>query len=167
MKRDFDSPTKGHPLTSSSFADRISVKNICRLLFLGVLLAILSCSSLAQTPLPFAVVNPHNKKWSAEEAQRIYLAACNLVARRIRPERPPKLRPRFLLVLGAGENEIVRNGAEAEVHLQSWNSARFAEAAVIMAAREVLQGEEVAGIAHDVLRSAGATVSVNELKQGR
>jgi hypothetical protein len=117
--------------------------------------------------LPFAVSNPRNKKWSREEAARIYDSACALVARTVRPERPPHLHPNFVLVLGASDNEVVRTTPMAEIHLKSWDADKFAEAVVIMAAREVLHSDDVANIARQSVFSAHATVSLEELKQNR
>ncbi len=115
--------------------------------------------------LPFDVSNPAHKKWSPQEAERIYDAACTLVARSIRPERPPRLHPRFLLVLGSTTDEIVRGDNRSEIHLKSWDPDKFAEATAIMVAREVIQGEELKNIAHMSVLSAHATTSVTELRR--
>jgi hypothetical protein len=128
-------------------------------------LVMLALSSSAQTSLPFEVSNPKHLNWRAEEAGRIYASACELVARSVRPEKPPRLQPKFVLVLGAKEDETVRNGATAEVHLKTWNPARFAEAMVIVAMREVLKKEDVTNLTRDTLIAAQASVSVNELKR--
>jgi len=64
----------------------------CALLLL--LTAVCGC---AQNTLPFEVSNPSNKKWSPAEASRIYDSACDVLARTIRPEKPPHLRPKFRL----------------------------------------------------------------------
>jgi len=124
-------------------------------------------SSASQDSLPFVVSNPKNQKWPQVEANRIYDSACALVARTVRPERPPRLHPSFLLVLGASDNEVVRNGSAAEIHLKSWDSNKFAEAVVIMAARDVLHADDLASIARQSLASAHATVSLDELKANR
>jgi len=119
----------------------------------------------APEPLPFDVSNPNHKKWSPEEAKKIYDSACALVARSIRPENPPKLHPKFLLVLGSSADEIVRNDTQSEVHLKSWDANKFAEAAVIMVAREVVKGDELRSIAHMSVLSAQATASVEQLRR--
>ena len=123
-----------------------------------------SSSDSSSDTLPFEVSNPKHLHWSTEEAGRIYTSACTLVARSIRPEKPPRLTPKFVLVLGTKNNEAVHNGARAEVHLKSWNPAHFAEAMVLMASREVLKTEDVAHLTRATLMAAEATVSVNELK---
>jgi hypothetical protein len=67
-----------------------------------VMLAV-SCTTVcfAQTSAsPFTVTNPKHKKWPVDEASRIYLSACQYVARAIRPEKPPHLLPTFVLVFG-------------------------------------------------------------------
>jgi len=128
-------------------------------------LATLSSSGRAQTSLPFEVSNPKHLNWSTEEADRIYSSACELVARSIRPEKPPRLEPKFVLVLGADADETVRDGTKSEVHLKKWNPAHFAEAVVLMATREILKREDVSHLTHDTLVAAGASVSVNELRR--
>ncbi|HXW92413.1 MAG TPA: hypothetical protein VEK33_17825 [Terriglobales bacterium] len=126
--------------------------------------ASLALSSHAQTSLPFDVSNPKHLKWSTEEADRIYVSACELVARSIRPEKPPRLVPKFTLILGANEDSTVRNGKTSEVHLRAWNEGRFAEAMVLVAMREVLKSEDVTNLTRDTLIAAHASVAVSELK---
>jgi len=87
------------------------------------------------------------------------------VARTIRPEKPPRLAPKFVLVLGTKQDETVHNGRVVEIHLKGWNAARFAEAMVLMATREILKNEDVMHLTRDTLMAAQATVSVNELKR--
>ena len=144
-----------------------SWKRVAIWAFLTVFMAGVSSRGWAQSSLPFEVSNPKNKKWPAEEASRIYDSACARVARAIRPESPPRLHPQFVLVLGARENETVRNGSVAEIRLKAWNAASFAEAVVVMAIREVLNTEEVTNITRAALISAQASVSVSELRGGR
>src|SRR5215470_12185989 len=119
--------------------------------------AVCEAKAVAQDLLPFDVSNPKHLRWSSQEAGRIYLLGCEVVARSIRPEHPPKLHPSFVLVLGAKEDQTVRDGNTAEVHLRSWNPARFAEAVVIMATREILKREDVRSLARDTLIAAEAS----------
>jgi hypothetical protein len=130
--------------------------------------ALMNTRATAQAPststLPFGVSNPKHLPWSTDEANRIYMSACELVARTVRPEKPPKLAPKFLLVLGTSDNETLRSGPTAEVHLKEWNPARFAEAMVLMATREILKSEDVMSLTRDTLMAAGASVSVTDLK---
>jgi hypothetical protein len=139
-----------------------------RVLALAIcMLAMLRASSSAQDALPFEVSNPKHLKWQTEEAGRIYVSACELVARSIRPEKPPRLQPRFKLVLGAREDEMRRRGAISEVRLKVWDAARFAEAMVLMAAREILKDDDLTHLTRATLVTAQATVSVNELKRNK
>ncbi len=117
----------------------------------------------AQSNLPFEVSNPGNKKWSPAEASRIYDSACDLLARTIRPEKPPRLRPKFRLVLGAESNEFVNEGGVAEVHLKSWNPEKFAEGVVVVAVRDVLRADDLARVVHQSVSLAASTVNVHEL----
>jgi hypothetical protein len=137
------------------------------LALLTCLVTLLGASASAQSAseLPFEVSNPKHLDLPADEANRIYSSACELVARSIRPEKPPRLAPRFVLVLGADANETLRNGALAEIHLKEWNPARFAEAMVLMATREILKNEDVMNLTRDTLMAAQASVSVSELKR--
>jgi hypothetical protein len=133
----------------------------------AVLLAWLSSTAFAQSTLPFEVSNPQTKKWSPVEAGRIYVSACGLVAREIRPERPPRLRPKFLLVLGSNNDQVVINRGLSEIHLKSWNPEYFAQGVVLLAAREILQADEMAKISHHAVADAQATVSLAELTGSR
>lgn len=135
-------------------------------LLLAVLFIVgIQVSSAEPIALPFEVSNPGNAKWSPEEAGRIYDAACALVARSIRPEKPPHLHPQFLLVLGSAADEIVRTDNQAEIHLKTWNADKFAEAATIMVAREVIKGDDLRSIARMSVLSAQATTSITELRR--
>jgi hypothetical protein len=126
-----------------------------------------SGQNVAQGSLPFEVSNPKHLKWPVAEAGRIYASACELVARAVRPERPPRLQPKFVLVLGAGANQIVRNDGTSEIHLTKWDPGQFAEAMVVLTTREVVKNEDVRELARSALIAAEATVSVSELKEKR
>jgi hypothetical protein len=119
----------------------------------------------AQNASPFVVSNPKHQKLPIEEASRIYDSACTLVARAIRPEQPPHLQPKFTLVLGAQNDEIVRDGAGSEVHLKTWNSVNFAQAVVMLASREILKTDDVRELVRAAVLSARASVSISELRQ--
>jgi hypothetical protein len=129
----------------------------CLMLLIGI-------SACAQSTLPFEVSNPKNRKWSPAEATRVYTSACDLLARTIRPENPPRLHPKLLLVLGAEHDEYVRDEGVNEVRLKSWNPERFAEAVVLGAVREVLPTDDLRRVAHQSVSLAGATVTASELK---
>lgn len=121
--------------------------------------------SQTQTATPFEVQNPNNQRWYPAEAQRIYSSACDLVARSIRPDKPPHLEPRFRLVLGADDNEYVREGAVNEIRLKSWNAEKFAQGVVVVAIRDVLHADDLARIAHQSVVLADSTLDVRELQR--
>lgn len=123
--------------------------------------AALGCAQ--QNAMPFEVSNPNNKKWPPAEATRIYDSACDLLARTIRPEKPPRLHPKFRLVLGAESDQFVNEGGVTEVQLKSWNPEKFAEGVVVVAVRDVLREEDLARVVHQSVSLASSTVNVHEL----
>ena len=133
--------------------------------FLLLLTAGLTSGAFAQEAVPFEVSNPKHKKWSPEEAGKIYYSACDLLARTVRPEKPPHLHPKFVLVLGGDTNQVLRTGSAVEIHLKSWDAGKFAEAMVLVAAREVLQMDDLMKIARQSVSSAEATVSADRLRE--
>lgn len=138
-----------------------------RLAAVIIFIGLVAGTSYAAPPdLPFEVANTAHKKWSPDEAVRIYEAACTLVARSVNVERPPHLHPRFLLVLGSDADEIVRTDNRAEIHLKVWDPDKFAEAATIMATRDLIQRTDIRSIARQSVVSAHATTSVTELRLG-
>jgi len=134
-------------------------------LLLGIILA--STALCAQDVSPFAVLNPKNKKWPADEATRIYFSTCELVARTVRPEKPPVLRPKFVLVLGSDNDEFVNLSPDMEVHLKSWNDVKFAEAVALIATRDVVHPDQMEKIVRQSVSLANSTVSVSQLKQNQ
>jgi hypothetical protein len=142
-----------------------SAHPIGRITRIALLISMITSMAVAQTQdLPFSVSNPKHKKWPVDEARRIYFAACDRVARTIRPEKPPRLQPKFVLILGADDNEAVRIGNIAEVRLKEWNPGAFSDAVVVMAAREILDPRQLASLSREALLSAEASVSVNDLE---
>jgi len=130
---------------------------VCGLTCLGV-------QSRAQNALPFEVSNPKHQHWPAEEAGRIYTSACRLAARAESGE-PARLPSKFVLVLGAKANQMIRDGENAEIHLKKWDPGRFAEAMVLLSLRQAVKSEDVIQMAHEVLNTAEATVTVKELRE--
>ena len=118
-----------------------------------------------QSTPPFEVQNPKKQRWYPVQAGRIYNSACDLVARSIRPDKPPHLEPRFRLVLGADDNEFVRDGVVNEIRLTAWNPEKFAEGVVAVALRDVLHTDELAKIAHQSVVLADSTLDVREQRQ--
>jgi len=145
-----------------------SVRIALRVALCAALLAVSGAPAIwsqTQTVTPFEVQNLKNQRWYPLEARRIYTSACDLVARSIRPDNPPHLEPRFLLVLGAEQNEFVRNGRVNEIRLKSWNPETFAEGVVIGAIRDVLHADELVKIAHQSVVLADSTLDVRELRE--
>jgi len=134
---------------------------ICLLLLGGSMMAMAQTSPQNQSKLPFEVSNPQNKKWSPGEAQRIYTSACQLLARTIRPDKPPELHPQFMLILGTEHDEFVRDGARVEVHLRSWEPEMFAQAVVAIAVRDLLQVNQLQQVAHQSVLLANSTVDAH------
>ena len=118
----------------------------------------------AQDAVPFEVSNPKSKKWPAEQATRIYSWACDLVARAVRPEKPPRLHPKFRLVLGAKDDEYIGTGGANEIHLKSWNAEKFAQGVVVVAVKDMMQTEDVVRLAHRSVSLADSTIDVSELQ---
>jgi hypothetical protein len=137
--------------------------------FAGVLLGAVMVSSLAvgQDESAFAVKNEKNKDWPAAEANRIYASACMLVAREVRPEHPPELRPQFTLVLGAEKDQLVERNHKIELRLKEWNREKFAHGVVLLAAREVLQNKAVMMLTQRTLSWTDAVVPAAELADAR
>lgn len=132
---------------------------LCLIQFAG---GVIVKAQIQTAPLPFEVSNPKHKQWSPAEANRIYGSACQLLARTIRPDRPPDLHPRFLLVLGAKNNEFVRDGARVEVHLKNWQPEIFAQAVVNIAVRDLLRGDQLQQVAHQSVVLANSTVDAHD-----
>jgi hypothetical protein len=127
--------------------------------------ATMATMSPAASGLPFEVINPKHKKWPEAEAGRIYMWACDLLARSIRPEKPPQLHPKFRLVLGTDDDEFVRDSAATEIHLKTWNPEKFAQGVVVVALRELVPRTDLARLAHQSVSLAGATLDVSPLRE--
>ena len=155
---------KFDPVENLATSNR-SAHPIGKITRIALLISILTAMAVAQTPdLPFSVSNPKHKKWPVDEARRIYFAACDRVARTIRPEKPPRLQPKFVLILGAEDNEALHVGNIAEVRLKEWDPGAFSDAVVVMAARDILDPRQLASLSREALLSAEASVSVNDLE---
>lgn len=156
-------------LQSSSNPVRTINKKLFHTMRSATLLGIVMLGSLAfaQDDNPFAVKNEKNKDWPASEANRIYASACMLVAREVRPERPPELRPHFTLVLGAEKDQIVERNHKNELRLKEWNREKFAHGVVLLAAREVLQSKSVLMLTQRTLTWTDAVVPATELADAR
>jgi hypothetical protein len=132
-------------------------------LFLLVLVLPASLVHAQDSKLPFEVSNPKNKKWPEAQASRIYIWACDLLARSIRPEKPPQLRPKFRLVLGTDGDEFVRDTKVTEIHLKNWNPEKFAQGVVDVALRDLVQRPELARLVRQSVTLADSTIDVREI----
>jgi len=144
------------------------IKCLVRRIVIAFLLILFSAVGLVhaqESTLPFGVSNPKNKKWPEAQAVRIYTWACDLLARSIRPEKPPQLHPKFVLVLGADGDEYVRDTNTTEIHLKNWSPEKFAQGVMVVALRDLVQGQDLAKLAHQSVSLADATVDARELSR--
>ena len=107
------------------------------------------------------VRNAANQKWSAAEAQKIYLSACAVVQREFGRTLP--LAPKVTLVLGADKNEVWFVGGE--VRLTKWNRDAFAEGVVWLAFFDLMPSQQRLGIAKRAVNWADSTVEVEQLEK--
>jgi hypothetical protein len=133
--------------------------------FLLILFCAVGLAHAQESMLPFEVSNAKHKKWPEAQAARIYARACDLLARSIRPEKPPELHPKFVLVLGAEGNEYVRDTKTVEIHLKNWNPEMFAQGVMVVALRDLVQGQDLAKLAHQSVSLADSTIDVLELSR--
>ncbi|HWX92879.1 MAG TPA: hypothetical protein VNY29_09625 [Terriglobales bacterium] len=144
------------------------LKCLVRRVVIAFLLLLFSAVGLAraqESTLPFEVSNPRHKKWPEAQAARIYARACDLLARSIRPEKPPQLHPKFVLVLGTEGDEYVRDTKTTEIHLKNWNPEKFAQGVVVVALRDLVHGQDLARLAHQSVSLADSTIDARELSR--
>ena len=106
------------------------------------------------------ILNPNHEKISLEEAEKVYLRACEAVEKEF--NRPAPIRPQILLRLGS-ENNVLRYPMR-EIRLKKWDEYRFADAVVDLALHDLVTPEERFKLGNIAVREAGATVNVCELK---
>lgn len=160
----------GPQSTSSLAGSPLSplIKCLVRRIVIAFLLILFSAVGLAhaqESRLPFEVSNAKHKKWPEAQAARIYARACDLLARSIRPEKPPELHPKFVLVLGADGDEYVRDTNSVEIHLKNWNPEKFAQGVMVVALRDLVHGQDLAKLAHQSVSLADSTIDVLELSR--
>lgn len=98
------------------------------------------------------------QKWPAEEADKLYLAACSSVERDWGGDRV--LRPKVTVVLGAVRNEASLQ--DREIRLATWDPYLFAQGVVVFAFQDLLSAEQVA-IAKRAVNRVKSTVEVKAL----
>jgi hypothetical protein len=133
--------------------------------FLLILFSAVGMAHAQESSLPFEVSNPKHKKWPEAQAARIYVWACDLLARSIRPEKPPQLHPKFVLVLGTDGDEYVRDTNTTEIHLKNWNPEKFAQGVVVVALRDLVHGQDLAKLAHQSVSLADSTIDAREMSR--
>ena len=106
------------------------------------------------------ILNPNHEKISPEEAEKVYLRACEAIEKEF--NRPNPVRPRLLLRLGASDN--VLRYPMGEIQLKKWDEYRFADAVVDLALHEMVTPDERVRLGNAAVREAGATVNICELK---
>jgi hypothetical protein len=106
------------------------------------------------------ILNPNHEKISPEEAEKVYLRACEAIEKEF--NRPFPIRPRLLLRLGASDN--VLRYPMGEIQLKKWDEYRFADAVVDLALHEMVTPDERVRLSNTAVHEAGATVNLCELK---
>jgi hypothetical protein len=106
------------------------------------------------------ILNPNHEKIAPEEAEKVYLRACEAIEKEF--NRPFPIRPRLLLRLGANDN--VLRYPMGEIQLKKWDEYRFADAVVDLALHDILSPEERVKLGNAAVHEAGATVNICELK---
>ncbi len=66
--------------------------------------------------------------------------------------------------MGAEDDEFARNSGVKEIHLKSWDPAKFAEAVVLVSARDVVTSDDMEKIVHDSIAFDKESVSVNNMR---
>lgn len=117
-------------------------------------------ASSAQMGEHLTILNPNHEKISLEEAEKVYLRACEAVEKEFNRAAP--IRPQLILRLGSGNN--VLRYPMREIQLKKWDEYRFADAVVDLALHDMLPPDERARLGNAAVREAGATVNVCELK---
>ena len=106
------------------------------------------------------IINPNHEKISPEEAEKIYLRACEAVEKEFNRSTP--FRPRLILRLGATGN-VLRYPMQ-EIQLKKWDEYRFADAVVELALHDKVTPAERVRLSNAAIRQAGATINICELK---
>jgi hypothetical protein len=106
------------------------------------------------------ILNLNHEKLSIDEAEKVYVRACEAVEKEF--NRPVPIRPRLVLRLGASEN--VLRYPTREIQLKKWDEYRFADAVVDLALHDMVPHDERVRLGNSAVHEAGAIVSICELK---
>jgi hypothetical protein len=111
------------------------------------------------------IINPNHERISPEEAERVYLRACEVVEQQFNARAP--IRPRVILRLGSNGN--VLRFPMLEIHLKKWDQYRFADAVVELAIhnQNKVTPEQRVRLGNAAVNEAGATINICELKACR
>ena len=126
---------------------------------LAISVFILASASFAQDA--FDVVTTGRQRWPADDAHRIYLAACTTVEREFSSRHA--IRPRFTLILGATANLVGRD--QREIRLEKWNPYLFAQGVVELAFEDLMTSDEWLAISKRAVTLADSTVDVGRLRK--
>lgn len=96
------------------------------------------------------------QRWSAEEVDKLYLAACATVQRDFGGPRP--VRPQVTLILGADKDQALLD--QREIRLTKWNSDLFAQGVVVFAFEDLMSVDERKAVARRAVSWAESTVEV-------
>lgn len=101
------------------------------------------------------------QKWSAEEADKLYLSACSAVQREFGGTRP--VRTQITLVLGADKDEALWD--RREIRLIKWNRYLFAQGVVVFAFEDLMPLDERVAVATRAVNWAGSTVKTKAISK--
>jgi len=121
---------------------------------LSIAILLLATAGVAQDGLtiPVKAMSPQ----LAEEARKIYLAACATVQQEF--GRTHRFSPKVTLVLGAERDGVFTE--KGEVRLRKWNRHFFAQGIVILAFGDPMPTEEKLTMAKQAVSWADATIGV-------
>lgn len=122
---------------------------------------VLAFATVCSAQYGLTIRNTANQKWSAAEAQKIYLSACSMVQREFGRTLP--FSPKVNLVLGADKNEVWFTGRE--IRLTKWNPDSFAQGVVWLAFEDLMPWQQRLTIAKRAVNSADSTVELEQLKK--
>ncbi|HWY71365.1 MAG TPA: hypothetical protein VNX88_22045 [Terriglobales bacterium] len=121
---------------------------------LGHLLLAVAC--FAQDGL---TVQSGRQKWPAVEAQKVYAAACLVVAQEYRVK--GNLKPQVTLILGADKEDVWLQGHE--IRLTKWNRYMFAQGVVMLALADAVSFDKRLEMTKRAVNWADATVEVGDV----
>jgi hypothetical protein len=104
-------------------------------------------------------VQSGKEKWPVAEAQKIYAAACLVVAQEYRVKQT--LNPSVKLILGAQKEDVWLEGHE--IRLTKWNPYMFAQGVVMLALADAVSLDKRLEMTKRAVSWADATVDVGDV----